>query len=197
MLPVLIRNKQVSIFLNAVLVLPSHKSNKLNMDKSTVAVYSTNEKAIKAVKHLVTNGIPEEELSIVGEGQLVEDHIHFVPVKQYKKAPLFVGIVCGGVLGLLAGAGIIDIPFMKSVDDSGGFIGLLSGVVLGSIVGAAISILISLVIRKDDLVILQKHIDNGHYAVVVKGSEGDILRAKELLNTKKGHTNMVHLKSKG
>ena len=54
------------------------------MKKSVVAVYDKNSKAISAVKHLVANGIPAEELSVVGEGQLIEDHIHFIPVKKAK-----------------------------------------------------------------------------------------------------------------
>tara|TARA_B110000285_G_scaffold80510_1_gene92908 strand:+ start:604 stop:729 length:126 start_codon:yes stop_codon:yes gene_type:complete len=41
------------------------------MKKSVVAVYDKNSKAISAVKHLVANGIPAEELSVVGEGQLI------------------------------------------------------------------------------------------------------------------------------
>ncbi len=166
------------------------------MKKSTVAVYASNEKAINAVKHLVKHGIPEDELSIVGQGQLVEDHIHFVPVKQYKKVPLFLGVGIGGVLGLLVGMGIIDLPFLNSADNSGGFVGTLLGLVFGAIIGAVVSIVISLIIRKDDLVLLQKHIDNGSYAVVVKGSESDITKSKDLLHATSGHQKSVHLSGK-
>lgn len=166
------------------------------MKKSTVAVYKSNESAINAVKHLVKSGIPENELSVIGEGQLVEDHIHFVPVKKYKMAPIIIGVIGGGLIGVLAGAGIIDLPVLGHIEDSGGFVGLLAGLTIGAAIGAAITVLVSILVKKDELVVLQKHIDNGRYAVVVKGSDGDILRAKELLHKDAKHENLMHLKGK-
>lgn len=166
------------------------------MKKSVVAVFNQHQKAINAAKYLAKHGIPDNELSIVGKGDLVEDHIHFVPVKKYKKIPLLIGIIGGAILGVLAGTGMVDIPVLNAFSDSGGFVGLLAGVVLGAVLGAILSIAVSLVIRKDDLVVLQKHVDNGKYTLVVTGSEEDILKSRKLLHTENIHEDIVDLQGK-
>ncbi len=167
------------------------------MKKSTVAVYKSNETAIKAVKHLIKHGIAEEELSIVGKGDLIEDHIHFVPVKKYKIAPIIIGLGVGGLLGGLSGAGMLQLPLFEQFSDAGFFIGLLAGIGIGAAIGALITVIASIVVKKDEIVVLQKHIDNGSYAVVVKGSDADIAKSKELLHqSKHGHHHLVQLHGK-
>ena len=161
------------------------------MKKSVVAVYDKNSKAISAVKHLVANGIPAEELSVVGEGQLIEDHIHFIPVKKAKIITPYVGLGIGGVLGVIVGMGWVQIPGFSKLFEAGGMIGLLGGIVFGAVIGGSLSIIFSLVVRRDDLVMMQKHIDNGKYALVVKGSLEDIEKSKKILHTENIHEEII------
>lgn len=161
------------------------------MKKSVVAVYDKNSKAISAVKHLVSHGIPAEELSVVGEGQLIEDHIHFIPVKKAKTVTPYIGLGIGAVLGFVVGMGWVQIPGFEKLFDAGAGIGLLGGVVFGAVIGGLISIVLSLVIRRDDLVMMQKHIDNGKYMLVVKGSLENITKSKKLLHTENIHEEII------
>ncbi|MGB0403722.1 MAG: hypothetical protein ACPGEG_06445 [Salibacteraceae bacterium] len=161
------------------------------MKKSVVAVYDNHAKAVRAVKHLVKNDIPENELSIVGQGQLIEDHIHFVPVKKAKMVIPYIGLAIGAGLGLLAGYGILPLPGFDSIVEAGGFVGMLAGTVFGAVVGALISIVFSLIYRKDDLVVMQKHIDKGKYMLVVKGELADIEKSKKLLHTENIHEEII------
>jgi len=161
------------------------------MKKSVVAVYDKNSKAISAVKHLVANGIPAEELSVVGEGQLIEDHIQFIPIKKAKIVTPYIGLGIGAVLGFVVGMGWLDIPGFGKLFEAGGMIGMLGGIVFGAVIGGLVSVVLSLVIRRDDLVVMQKHIDNGKYMLVVKGSLEDITKSKKLLHTENIHEEII------
>ncbi|MBD80023.1 MAG: hypothetical protein CL840_14010 [Crocinitomicaceae bacterium] len=163
------------------------------MKKSVVAVYSNNDKALSAIKYLVKHGIPAEELSVVGQGQLIEDHIHFIPVKKAKKMTPYVGLGIGAVLGFIVGMGWIVIPGFETFFEAGGMIGMLGGIVFGAAVGAVISIIFSIIVRKDDLVMMQKHIDNGKFMLVVKGTLEDIEKSKKLLHTEDIHEEIIDI----
>jgi len=160
------------------------------MKKSVVAIYDRNSKAISAVKHLVTHGIPAEELSIVGQGQLIEDHIHFIPVKKAKVVTPYIGLGIGAVLGLIVGMGWVEIPGFAKFFDTGA-VAILGGLVMGAVVGGLSSVVFSLIFRHDDLVMMQKHIDNGKYMLVVKGSLEDIEKSKKLLHTENIHEEII------
>lgn len=163
------------------------------MKKSVVAVYESHEKALRAVKHLVKHEIPENELSIVGQGEVIEDHIHFVPVKKAKMATTYIGLGAGALLGLLAGLEIIPVPGLKGIFGSGGFVGMLGGVVIGAVIGAIASIVFSMIVKKDDFVVMQKHIDKGKYMLVVKGELEDIEKSKKLLHTENIHEEIIEV----
>ena len=161
------------------------------MKKSTVAVYESNSKALSAVKHLVAHGIPAEGLSVVGKGQLIEDHIHFIPVKKAKTITPYIGLGIGAVLGLVVGLGLVEIPGFAKFFEAGGMVGMLGGTVFGAIVGGVISIIFSLIVKRDDLVLMQKHIENGKYMLVVKGTLEDIEKSKKLLHTENIHEEII------
>ena len=157
------------------------------MKKSVVAVYESHEKAIRAVTHLIKHDIPESHLSIVGHGDIVEDHIHIVEVKNFKLMPGFVGAGVGGVLGFVAGAADVPIPGVAFLTEAGGLPGLLGGIAVGIAVGALISIAVSLAYRKDDLVLFKKHVEKGKYLVVVNGENDEIDKSRKLLHTENEH----------
>ena len=163
------------------------------MKKSVVALYDNHAKAVSAVKHLVKHDISEKELSIVGQGELIEDHIHFVPVKKAKLVIPYIGLGIGACFGLLAGYGVFPIPGFDSFLEAGGFVGMLGGTVFGAVVGSIISIVFSLFYRKDDMVIMQKHLDKSKFMLVVKGSLEDIEKSKKLLHTENIHDEIIDI----
>jgi hypothetical protein len=85
---------------------------------------------------------------------------------------------------------------LKSLFGEGGFVGLLGGTVMGAVAGSLVSIVFSMVVKKDELVMMQKHIDKGRYMLVVKGSLEDIEKSKKLLHTENIHEEIIDVEGK-
>jgi len=151
--------------------------------KATIAVYQNHEKAVRAVKKLVRDGIDSKEISIIGKGEMIEDRMHITSVKGLKKAPVPIGTIAGGLLGVLAGAGMLMVPGLGFVFLAGKFIGLLGGATVGMVTGGLASILISMGFRKDQVVRFDKHLENGNYLVIVDGEVDHIDQAHKILHT--------------
>jgi hypothetical protein len=154
---------------------------------ATVGILKDHEVAVKAVTHLVLHGIDEKEISLVGTGTTIEDHVHVNSVKSLKKSPVPLGIVAGGVLGVLAGAGMIAVPGLGFVFLAGKFVGLLGGLTVGAFGGSIASFLISVGFKQDQVVKLKKHLEIGHYMVVINGSDKHVSQAHVLLHSQDEH----------
>jgi len=124
---------------------------------------------------------------VKGTGTTIEDHVHMNSVKHLKKAPVPVGMVAGGVLGVLAGAGMIAVPGLGVIFLAGKFVGLVSGMAIGAFGGSIASFLISVGFKQDQVVRLEKHLEDGHYMVVINGSEEHVSQAHVLLHTHDEH----------
>ena len=155
--------------------------------EATIAVYDNHKKAINAVKKLVNNGIEQSDISIIGRGEMVEDRMHISSVKSLKKAPIPIGVVAGGVLGVLSGVGMLAIPGLGFMFLAGGLVGGLGGATVGMVGGGLTSIFVSLGFRKDQVVRYEHHLENGHYLVVVNASEEDINKSNNLLHKHADH----------
>ena len=155
--------------------------------EATIAIYVDHEKAIRAVKHLVKHGIDEKEISLVGTGEIVEDKMHINSIKSLKKAPVPIGAIAGGVLGVLAGAGMLAVPGLGFVFLAGKFVGALGGITLGMATGGVTSFLVSIGFKQDQVVRYQKHLEHGNYMVVVNGPTEHIKEAHDLLHTHNDH----------
>ncbi|MBD80728.1 MAG: hypothetical protein CL840_17570 [Crocinitomicaceae bacterium] len=155
--------------------------------KATVAIYGNHEKAIKAVKQLVKKGINEKEISLVGKGEIIEDRMHINSIKGLKKAPVPIGVVAGGVLGVLAGAGMLAVPGLGFVFLAGKFVGALGGITMGMATGGMTSFLVSIGFKKDQVVRYKKHLEEGNFLVVINGPENHIELAHEILHTHADH----------
>jgi Na+/H+ antiporter NhaC len=150
--------------------------------EATVGIFKDHEVAVKAVKHLILKGVDEKEISLIGTGTTIEDHVHINSVKSLKKAPVPVGMVAGGVLGVLAGAGILAVPGLGVIFLAGKFVGLISGLALGAFGGSIASFLIGVGFKQDQVVKFEKHLEDGHYLVVINGSDEHISQAHILLH---------------
>jgi len=162
--------------------------------KATIAVYQNHEIAVKAVKKMIKKGIDSKEISIVGKGEMVEDRMHISSLKGLKKSPVPIGTVAGGLLGVLAGAGMLMVPGLGFVFLAGKFIGLLGGATMGMVTGGLASILISLGFKKDQVVRFDKHLEKGHYLVIVDGEEDHIDLAHKILHTHDEHLELNEAK---
>lgn len=150
--------------------------------EATIGVYHDHEKAVRAVKYLVKHGIPDKEISIIGKGELVEDHLHVTSIKGIKKAPVPIGVVAGATLGILAGAGTLAVPGLGFLFLAGKFVGALGGITMGLAAGGLTNVLLGIGFKKDQIARYKKHLDVGDFMVIVDGPEEDIEKANKLLH---------------
>src|SRR4051794_21522148 len=100
---------------------------------TVIAVYADHASAEEAVRRLQKEGIPMQNLSIIGKDfQAVEKPLGFVTTGDVAKGGAKVGAWTGGIFGLLVGAAFLILPGIGPVIA----FGPLSVALLGGIEGA-------------------------------------------------------------
>ena len=115
--------------------------------QSTIGVYNTHEQAIEAITELKKAGFKESQLSIIGQADVVDNHLH-VKSKEGEKVAGVAGAVVGSVLGVLSGVGLVAIPGLGIIFGAGAIAGALAGLDIGLIGGGLVSVLTMLGIKK-------------------------------------------------
>lgn len=154
--------------------------------KSTVAIYSTHDHAVEAIKVLDQAHFPLKQVSLIGKVELTEDHLHTKSLESMKNAPVIIGAAAGSLIGLLSGIGIFAIPGFGFIYGAGAVIGILAGLDFGLVGGGFITLLATYGIQDEHAVEYQKHIQEGKYLLVVQGSPEEIIKAKHILDAEKG-----------
>lgn len=158
--------------------------------KAIVATYETDEKAVKAIKHLSDHDFPMKTVSLLGKSEVVEDNIHVKSNSKIKNAPALIGIGAGTVVGLLSGIGVFAIPGFGFLYGSGAVIGAIGGLDLGILSGGLGSLLLTLGLKKENTVEMEKHLNDGKFLIIVNGSEAEIDRAETILNSHGTHVKL-------
>ncbi len=159
--------------------------------KSTVGVYDTHEKALAAVLELKKAGFTESHISIVGQAEVVDNHLHIKSKEGEKAAPLAVGLVLGPIIGVLSGIGLIAIPGLGIIYGAGAIAGAMAGLDLGLIGGGIASALTMFGIKNENVVKYNEHLAQGHFLVIVQGTEEDATNAHKILLAYNKHIDLA------
>lgn len=159
----------------------------MEIHKAAVGVYDSHNKAISAVKRLHKHGVEVDNISLIGKAEIVEDHLHAYTRTDLTKVPILIGAVLGPVLGILAGVSIVAIPGLGFLVGAGAIAGASGGLALGGISGGLASTLMSLGIKKDELVRYKQHLETGSFMVIVHGTDKEIHEAQHILHTEGTH----------
>lgn len=176
--------------------------------KATIGVYENQVKALAAIQELKSSGYPESQISIIthsktehhpedpGEsedGQGVDsDEVYSEPMR-IAATGVGIGAVVGPVLGALAGVGMLAIPGLGILVGAGALAGAIAGLDVGIIGGGIISALAIARINKHHEDLYQEHLQEGRYLVVAHGTELEIERAREVLESHDEHIQLdVH-----
>jgi len=163
---------------------------------ATIGVYDTHDKAVEAIKALKDAGIDQRKLSILGKATVTEDNIHIASGEPAKLAAAEVGAaaVLGPVLGVLTGVGLFAIPGLGFLYGAGALVGAIAGFDFGLIGGGIVSAFTILGMKKDRAAEYEKHLQEGKYMVVAQGEQGEINKAKEILDQHGTHLHSeVHI----
>ena len=163
---------------------------------TVIATYPDHASAEDAVRRLQKEGIPMQNLSIVGKDfQTVEQPLGFVTTGTVAKEGAKVGAWTGGIFGLLVGAAFLILPGVGpviafgplSVALLGGLEGALAGAAFGGLTGA----LVGLGVSKDKAIRYESQVKAGKFLVTLQGDGPQIERAKSLLTAGKAETTEV------
>lgn len=151
---------------------------------ATVGIYKDHNDALKAIRVLKDAGFDESHISIIGKGNIIEDHVHLQTGSDTMKTTATVGGLLGGALGLLTGLGVFAIPGLGVLFMGGAVAGLMGGFSIGLAGGGAIGALTALGIGPDGIVEYKEHLDVGRYLIMLNHEDSDrVHAAKDLLHT--------------
>jgi hypothetical protein len=163
---------------------------------TVLAVYPDHATAEDAVRRLQRDGIPMQDVSIIGKDfQAVEKPLGFVTTGTVAKEGAKVGAWAGGIFGLLVGAAFLILPGVGpviafgplSVALLGGLEGALAGAAFGGLTGA----LVGLGVSKDKAIRYESEVKAGKFLVTLQGDGPQIQRARSLLTAGKAETTEV------
>jgi hypothetical protein len=149
--------------------------------ESKIGIYDTHSKALEAVEVLTNKGFPEDRLRLIGQADIVNDHIRIKSNEPLKNAGMAVGIVFGTILGLLTGMSVIAFPGLGFIYGTGALIGGFIGFDLGLVAGGIISLMATILIKKDKTIKYKEHLKEGRFLVFAEGSAEEIKKAKIIL----------------
>jgi Heat induced stress protein YflT domain len=157
---------------------------------TVIAVYPDHASAEDAVRRLQADGIPMQNVSIIGKDfQAVERPLGFVTTGSVAKDGAKVGAWTGGLFGLLVGAAFLILPGIGPVVIAGPLAAALLGGAEGALAGAAFGgltgALVGLGISKDQAIRYESQLKAGKFLVTLQGDPAQIERAESLVTSGK------------
>jgi len=148
-------------------------------------LYSSVERAERAVDELVSAGFSNDDVSVLmADNQSSKDFAH----EKQTKAPegtttgVAAGGTIGGTLGLLAGIGALAIPGVGPFIAAGPIMGALAGLGVGGAVGGLVGALVGMGIPEYEAKRYEGRVKDGGVLLSVHCNTSDeITRAKDLL----------------
>ncbi|MGB0523692.1 MAG: hypothetical protein ACPGJS_12070 [Flammeovirgaceae bacterium] len=155
------------------------------VDKNQVAgIFDSHAEAVKALQYLQDEGYPiDKNMSIVGHGEVVEDHLHLYSAVYALKITAVFGAIIGAVLGALIGLELLMFPGTELIPLGGAPMGILTGVGFGVVAGAIIGMTIAFLIGERGVLRRKKHFEMTDYVLVVNDTADEVRKVRELLGT--------------
>jgi uncharacterized membrane protein len=149
--------------------------------ETKIGIYDSHRMALEAIEVLTNKGFPDKKLKLIGQADIVDDHIKVKSNEPLKNIGIAVGIVIGTILGLLSGMNYFPIPGFGFIFGTGALVGALIGFDLGLVAGGIVSLLITLFLQKDKIVKYREHLKEGKFLVFAEGTAEEIKKAKIIL----------------
>ncbi len=165
----------------------------MNKNNSIVATYPSHTAAEAAIKELQKAGFDMKKLSIVGRDYHTDEHvIGYYNTGDRIKVWGKTGAFWGGLWGFLVGSAFFWIPGIGPLLVGGPLVGWIVGALEGAIVVGGLSAfgagLYGLGIPEDSILRYETALQIGKFVLIVNGSAGDTIHAKEILNHTKPDT---------
>lgn len=147
-----------------------------------VGVYDSFQDAEQAIEKLRDEGIPLEDVSIIGQGLQSETKVNgFVTTGDVAKEGAGTGALFGSLLGLLTGAAFLFVPGFGPLVVLGPLAAALAGAGEGAIAGGVIGAIFGNFISKQRIPKLEQQVKAGKYVVVARSDADNAEHAHEVI----------------
>lgn len=169
----------------------------MKKNNSCIGIFSNHTDAEQAIKELQISGFDMKKLSIVGKGYHSDEH----PVGYYNTGDRVkfwgkLGAFWGGMWGLLFGTAFFWIPGIGPLAIAGPLVAMIVGGAEGAVAMGGLSALgaalYSIGIPKDSIVKYEESLKADKFLLVVHGTQQEVSRAQDILNTIKEVEVEVH-----
>jgi len=154
------------------------------MSQHIVSLYDNHDAAIEAVNLLKAQGFNEKHISVLGKADVGDE----VQIQDANVAAKGVGI--GALVGVLAGIGLTLIPGIGVLYGIGAVAGAVAGCDVGVIGGTIVSALAIKNMGKEVADRYAVELESGKILLAFSGSESEVLKAKQVLESHGIHTEM-------
>lgn len=117
--------------------------------EQTVGVYLSHQHALKAVEVLIEHGFHKENVSIIGQAELIDDNLLISSGELIQGTEIGIGAAAGATLGILTGIGVFAIPGLGFIFGAGALLGAIAGFDFGIIAGGLVAFLTSLGMKRN------------------------------------------------
>jgi uncharacterized protein (TIGR02271 family) len=167
----------------------------LEQHRRAIGTFSSRDEAEHALRELRDSGFPMDRVSVVakdsshGDDRIAGTEVtHQVGNKadEGAKTGAITGGALGGLTGLLVGLGFLAIPGIGPVMLAGAgatvLATALSGTAIGAATGGLLGALVGLGIPEERAKVYHDRVAQGHYLVMVEGTDTELRRAEQILN---------------
>ena len=158
--------------------------------QTTIGVFNSHAEALDGILELKKAGFSEKQLSIIGQAEIIDNHLQVKSNEGLKVAPAGIGGVLGPLLGALVGAGIVAIPGFGFLFGAGALVGALIGFDFGIIGGSIISVLALLGIKDHHSLKYEEHLKDGRFLLIAQGGNEELQHAHQILESHGKHIDL-------
>jgi hypothetical protein len=156
--------------------------------RSVVGVFDDMGKAEKAIETLIASGIPVDHISIIGQGLQSETKLNgFITTGDVAKTSAKIGAWVGGLFGLFTGAAVLFVPVVGPLVVLGPLAAAAVGAAETAVWTGVLGTIFGYFISKKHVPKFEAHIKAGRYLIVVHGTEDEVRRAGEVLQSCGGY----------
>ncbi len=155
--------------------------------KTTIAVYDSHKKALKALDKLKDGGFPLKNVSLMTKAEETDNQLHLRSGEKLEATEVNIGVIAGPVLGTLTGIGLFAIPGFGFMFGAGAIVGALAGFDFGLIGGGVLSFLTMLGVSIAHRRKYHTHLTEGKYLLIIQGTPKEVAMAKAILEAHGEH----------
>ncbi|HHD83638.1 MAG TPA: hypothetical protein ENK93_02065 [Campylobacteraceae bacterium] len=171
------------------------------MKQSTLmAIFDKHEDAAIAVENLINEGIPKEDITVLGKGDL-EEYDKFEFNKENEDALYWgkVGAFWGGLFGFFAGGLAVFLNGQGPLFALEPLIGAISGLGAGAIVIGLLAMMFAWYFELGISKVMATHyrdlLESGKNLLIVQGGTHELKKARKLLKSSAQEEMTLHLKT--